>query len=131
MTDADATEGLDDLTRAIAILLYQARGIHDRNPGAVQAIPFRSLPEAWQQDFMIAAKAAVMGLEATHRFNAGLHARAEIQRYLAAEAISVVHDDLANVHGRLKRFIETITRAESPNIVTEVLAAYQEGLCRT
>jgi hypothetical protein len=123
MNAESVTVVLELIQQLMATLLYFARAAHDKNPSAPAQVPFASLPQAWQADFTNVAQMAVNGLEAEKRQAAERAALIHAERWLRAHLMSSSQQVLLN------NKILDLTSPVGPNIVTEVLAAYQEALC--
>jgi len=81
------------------------------------------------------ARAVVMRQSQANRDAADLHARAELQHWLAAESITVLDGisgqyDKLDAAAVLRQFIRQITSGSGPSIVSEVLWSYQESLLK-
>ena len=120
MSPEDASVILELVQQVIATLLYFAWDAHDKNPTAPAQTPYAQLPQAWQSDFAGVAQMAVNGLQADKRQAAERAALIHAERWLRA------HLNGTNVVFALAE----LTSPTGPNIVTEILAAYQEALCQ-
>jgi len=119
---------LELVQQVIATLLYFARAAHDKNPTAPAQVPFNTLPTSWQADFTNVAQMAVNGLQAEKRQAAERAALIHAERWLKAHFAST--KDHTTWGDRVERTIADLTNPTTANIVTEVLAAYQEALCQ-
>ena len=133
MTTDEQREKLDAVERAVELLLYAAREAH--TAGVATYVPFDALPKAWRADLAAAARGVVMAESLERRQRAELAARAYVERWMRAEAMSVSTDQFSLWQEQLARevlstFIHNITRAGGPSIVSEVLGAYQGALCQ-
>ncbi len=124
---------LELVQQVIATLLYFARAAHDKNVQAPAVVPFNHLPTAWQQDFANVAQMAVNGLEAEKRQAAERAALIHAERWLKSHLLHLVSYHVT-VEGVAPEAIDDavadMTSPTGPNIVTEVLDAYQEALCQ-